>query len=787
MRPLELEMQGFTCFREKTVVDFEGLDVFAITGRTGSGKTTIMDAMCFALYGRVPRGTDVSDLVARGVPSMHVALAFEAGGDRYRVTRAIAVNQRTAKAGATKVQLERQLTDGGWEPLEDRVREANTAIERTLGLDFDGFQRCVLLPQGRFHEMLTGDAKKRREVLEELLDAEIYGRIMTAANARGKLERERARAKQELLDSTFKDATEDALEATRLLLDDLRPRLAEAEATRDAAQQARQLAATLIATRRAERSKREELDALAEQITRAEKICETGEKQLARRAAEIGAAQEEVRATGYDAQLHQQLSAAEVVAKQTEKLSADAAAAQQRAADTASLEQAKRDEEAALVAHEQARAAMSEAERVLEEARVAHAAADLQRHLKPGDTCPVCGGRIGKLPRIAAGELARAEATVKKAKAAEQRAASVAAQASKDVALARQAQEAAAADAARLAKDLKGAERDLAQRLPPGIAATLAAIHARKSELDEAAVREQELRRRIEQLTSERERADRELAEAKTNITTLKASADSLGKQADADRAAGDAALTDLRVIVDRCGWRDVAALIDAKKDPSTALGTILQKAQEACDQHNRSIGQLEVRAKTIEAQIEQAKAHRAEMEEAAREAGLYEQLADLLKANNFRDWLISEAMSLLAEAASRRLETLDSERRYSLVVRNNEFCVVDHWDADSERGADTLSGGETFVVSLALALALAEQIPQIQEGARASLESLFLDEGFGTLDPDTLEPVIGAIDALRQEGRVVGIITHVSELAQRIERRIEVHKNQAGSTVTVV
>ena len=122
-----------------------------------------------------------------------------------------------------------------------------------------------------------------------------------------------------------------------------------------------------------------------------------------------------------------------------------------------------------------------------------------------------------------------------------------------------------------------------------------------------------------------------------------------------------------------------------------------------------------------------------------------------------------------------------------ALVVRGDEFCVVDHWDADAERGADTLSGGETFVVSLALALALAEQLPMIQAGASATLESLFLDEGFGTLDPDALEPVINAIEGLREEGRMVGVITHVPELAEKMSTRIEVHKAQGGSTITVV
>ena len=112
---------------------------------------------------------------------------------------------------------------------------------------------------------------------------------------------------------------------------------------------------------------------------------------------------------------------------------------------------------------------------------------------------------------------------------------------------------------------------------------------------------------------------------------------------------------------------------------------------------------------------------------------------------------------------------------------------MIDRWHGDEQRSPSTLSGGETFVVSLALALALAEQLPRIQSAAGSVLESLFLDEGFGALDADTLDPVMTALEGLRMEGRLVGIVTHVRELAERIGTRIEVRKSPSGSTIELV
>ena len=108
---------------------------------------------------------------------------------------------------------------------------------------------------------------------------------------------------------------------------------------------------------------------------------------------------------------------------------------------------------------------------------------------------------------------------------------------------------------------------------------------------------------------------------------------------------------------------------------------------------------------------------------------------------------------------------------------------VVDQWTGDV-RAPTTLSGGETFVVSLALALGLADVVTH--EAAGAEVETLFVDEGFGTLDADTLDDVMDRLDGLRAGGRTVGVVSHVTELRTRIPTQVQVEKGRAGSSVTV-
>ena len=174
------------------------------------------------------------------------------------------------------------------------------------------------------------------------------------------------------------------------------------------------------------------------------------------------------------------------------------------------------------------------------------------------------------------------------------------------------------------------------------------------------------------------------------------------------------------------------------------------------------------------------------EEERTAREAQqVAEALAGHLAANRFEKWLLDEALHQLVEGASERLSEL-SGGAYMLAVdaRSGGFGVVDHTNASQVRSARTLSGGETFLASLALALALADQVAGLAAAGAARLESLFLDEGFGTLDPDTLDVVAAALDDLGARGRVVGIVTHVRELAERLPVRFEVRKVGGSATI---
>jgi exonuclease SbcC len=125
------------------------------------------------------------------------------------------------------------------------------------------------------------------------------------------------------------------------------------------------------------------------------------------------------------------------------------------------------------------------------------------------------------------------------------------------------------------------------------------------------------------------------------------------------------------------------------------------------------------------------------------------------------------------------------SKGHFSLALaENEEFEVIDHANADARRHIRTLSGGETFLASLALALALADSIAMVAAGRTARLEAIFLDEGFGTLDPETLDVVATAIEELSASGRMVGLVTHVGELAARMPVRFEVRRGPRGSTV---
>jgi exonuclease SbcC len=154
--------------------------------------------------------------------------------------------------------------------------------------------------------------------------------------------------------------------------------------------------------------------------------------------------------------------------------------------------------------------------------------------------------------------------------------------------------------------------------------------------------------------------------------------------------------------------------------------------------------------------------------------------------------YVLAARLGQVVAAANARL-ALMSDRRYSLEHTGRRgagetrgglsLLVRDDWSGET-RDPATLSGGETFVVSLALALGLADVVTQ--EAGGADLDTLFVDEGFGSLDADTLDDVLDILDALRDGGRVVGVVSHVAEMRDRIPTRLLVRKARTGSTLAV-
>jgi len=154
------------------------------------------------------------------------------------------------------------------------------------------------------------------------------------------------------------------------------------------------------------------------------------------------------------------------------------------------------------------------------------------------------------------------------------------------------------------------------------------------------------------------------------------------------------------------------------------------------------------------------------------------EAMQGLLKGNKFVEFLAAEQLNYIARDASARLAQLTRFRYVLEVDSDGGFVIRDDGNGGARRPTSSLSGGETFLAALALALALSDQI---QLRGRYPLEFFFLDEGFGSLDADALETVIAALERLHAEKMTVGIISHVPELQQRIPTRLLVAPAQPG------
>jgi exonuclease SbcC len=191
MKPERLTIQNFGPFAGKELISFNALDdIFLITGKTGSGKTTVFDALCFALYGKVPgsRGDHLSRLKSdytQAGDECFVSLEFLAGEKRYRVDRS--PKQERQKLRGTGFHLSEEsaalyeIRPGSIIPLNTKKSEADEKIRSLIGLEAEEFFKIVLLPQGQFAEFLKQNTAKRREVLGKIFPVETAFRIKNLA------------------------------------------------------------------------------------------------------------------------------------------------------------------------------------------------------------------------------------------------------------------------------------------------------------------------------------------------------------------------------------------------------------------------------------------------------------------------------------------------------------------------------------------------------------------------------------------------------------------------------
>jgi exonuclease SbcC len=204
-------------------------------------------------------------------------------------------------------------------------------------------------------------------------------------------------------------------------------------------------------------------------------------------------------------------------------------------------------------------------------------------------------------------------------------------------------------------------------------------------------------------------------------------------------------------------------------RSPSVALARAEEQAKQSLKEQEAAVGTAHGLGQEIEA--------------ATGTAAVAESLAKHLRADGFERWMMVGAIADLVAGANSILDEL-SRSSYSLHSdEEGSFDIVDHRNADEIRPIATLSGGETFLVSLALALSLAETLAS---AGGSKLDAIILDEGFGALDEESLDVVASVLESLTMSGLMVGIITHVKALASRAPVRFVVHKGPDGSSVEV-
>lgn len=876
MRLHRLEITAFGPFADTVEVDFDHLSdagLFLLSGPTGAGKTSVLDAVCFALYGDVPgdRGAARRLRCDQAAPGLRPRVSLEAtlSGRRFRLVRSPSWERPKKRGdGLTTEQAAVSIAehvDGAWTTLSTRLDETGHLVTRLVGMNVAQFTQVAMLPQGRFQAFLRARSEERHHLLQQLFRTGRFEQVERWLRDHRVALRKRAEEAEAAVadlvsrvsEATGVDAPEsDPAPWAHGLLDRAAERATETETRAGETARTEAAARSTLEEARALADRRARLDAANAEHQRLLGDAESHDADrdrlaAARRAAGVvplqrvavgarrahAAARSAVTATDRAAL---ELALAEAVdgaariralqprAERLRAVEAETARLERRAVEltragerarvearelVAALTAQLEDAEAAHAAARQRTLDLREQAIVLREQRVNGMAAEIAAGLVVGGSCPVCGScdhpHKATAPHDAPDEAAE--------KAAQ-----------------RAADDAAATEFLRHAeaRDLGAALAAARERLdsvPPDIATESGAVAASVEALAaEAAALADELAAYDEDLLAAHQQADRQAraalaaldrltaaqaaltgAEAALTAATVEAgfdtADDALAAALDQRRyddlarrvAEHDRRLAAVTAVLAEPGAEEVAAAVlpdlaalgAAHQAALDALGDARARASRWAAQAQRLgslVGELDTALATWEPL-------RVELDLATRLCAFVEgKAADNRLQMRLSAYVLGYRLSQVVAAANARLAGM-SDQRYSLEHTGRRgagetrgglsLLVRDDWSGES-RDPATLSGGETFVVSLALALGLADVVTQ--EAGGADLDTLFVDEGFGSLDADTLDDVMDTLDALRDGGRVVGVVSHVAEMRDRIPAQLVVSKSRGGSTVAV-
>jgi DNA repair protein SbcC/Rad50 len=804
MRPLWLVLDGFGSYRRETDVDFSDVRFFALTGPTGAGKTTVLDGICFALYGAAPRwsGQDpTTQALAPGAGSCLVTLAFEADGKSYYVARALARDTEGAHTSKAQLRLLKPEVSASApfsellaraSPLAEGPEQVTSAVGEILGLSYEDFIRSVLPPRGRFADFLRAEPGRRHELLAELLAYAVYGKV-------GELARQRADRAAERLHTAQHERT------------------GLAGVTEEAEERASERAASLTSAADVVDCRVKDIIRVTDQARQREQQAEETRAQVSLLAgiavpADIpGLARQIARADRALAARRQQAGNAELAADEAERVCEnlpDRGAVESfgrlyaKRRDLSAQLQQQQWYLTAKLSVEKARASALETMRDgVEQVRAArdaaaqrNAAYPVAEQLLPGDLCPVCMQLVTEVPHhpvppgirearavteaaersLEASRKAHADAVIDTAVARIKVEATLAQLADIAVALGRAPDEAEVADVLARAAEAEGRLREARED------ARAQRNALRAAESDRAALAEPEWA------------AWNDLRRARDSVAGLDAPAVADRELGTAWSALADWAQAQHAERAKHLDWLEREAA-DQHRILDELTGTVRQllagQGMEAADVLEAPAAVAAERARAVSEYVviarqrERADQLDDQIIASREESQVAGDLAKLLGSASFQRWLSGEALdSLVAEASLRLMEM--SGGRYQLDLDDrHDLVVIDYQDAGARRPAHSLSGGETFQASLALALALSRQVAGLS-AETGDGQPVFLDEGFGALDDETLETVLATLRRLADSGRMVGLVTSVPALAGRVPVRFVVSRAGAGSSL---